>query len=97
MLQHLQPAEEALGRKLNPTCYTLQEFEQRRADPGSFVTLTLGVKREVFGGLGSGLAICPPITAVGQTPHRNASLSQKAASRPRQYGHVIICQAKGKT
>ena len=41
VLQHLQPAEEALGRKVNPTCYTLQEFEQRRADPGSFVNKVL--------------------------------------------------------
>lgn len=41
VLQHLQPAEEALGRKINPTCYALQEFEQRRADPGSFVNKVL--------------------------------------------------------
>jgi predicted nucleotidyltransferase len=41
VLQQLQPAEEALGRKVNPTCYTLQEFEQRRADPGSFVNQVL--------------------------------------------------------
>lgn len=40
-LNHLQAAEEALGRKVNPTCYTLQEFEQRRADPGSFVNKVL--------------------------------------------------------
>ena len=41
VLQHLQSAEEALGRKVNPTCYTLQEFEQRRADPDSFVNKVL--------------------------------------------------------
>lgn len=41
VLQYLQPAEEALGRKVNPTCYTLQEFAQRRADPGSFVNKVL--------------------------------------------------------
>lgn len=41
VLNHLQAAEEALGRKVNPTCYTLQEFEQRRADPGSFVNKVL--------------------------------------------------------
>lgn len=41
VLHSLQPAEEALGRKVNPTCYTLQEFEQRRADPGSFVNKVL--------------------------------------------------------
>jgi predicted transcriptional regulator len=37
VLQHLESAEEALGRKVNPTCYTPQEFEQRRATPDSFV------------------------------------------------------------
>jgi predicted transcriptional regulator len=37
VLQHLEPVEEALGRKVNPTCYTPQEFEQRRATPDSFV------------------------------------------------------------
>lgn len=41
VLHNLQPAEEALGRKVNPTCYTLKEFEQRRADPGSFVNQVL--------------------------------------------------------
>lgn len=41
VLQHLQPAEEALGRKVNPACYTVQEFEQRRVDPGSFVNKVL--------------------------------------------------------
>jgi len=41
VLQQLQPAEEALGRKVNPTCYTLQEFEQRHADSDSFVNKVL--------------------------------------------------------
>jgi hypothetical protein len=41
VLAHLQSAEEALGRKVNPTCYTLQEFEQRRADPHSLVNKVL--------------------------------------------------------
>ena len=41
VLQHLQEAEEALGRKVNPTCYTLREFEQRRDEPDSFVNLVL--------------------------------------------------------
>lgn len=41
VLEHLQSAEEVLGRKVNPTCYTLQEFEQRRADPDSFVNKVL--------------------------------------------------------
>ena len=41
VLQHLQSAEEALGRQVNPTCYTVQEFEQRRADQDSFVSKVL--------------------------------------------------------
>lgn len=41
VLQHLQPAENILGRKINPTCYTLKEFEQRRVDPNSFVNKVL--------------------------------------------------------
>jgi predicted nucleotidyltransferase len=41
VLEHLQSAEEALGRKVNPTCYSLQEFERRCADPDSFVNKVL--------------------------------------------------------
>ena len=41
VLEHLQSAEKALGRKVNPTCYSLQEFERRRADPDSFVNKVL--------------------------------------------------------
>jgi predicted nucleotidyltransferase len=41
VLEHLQSAEEALGRKVNPTCYSLQEFERRRADADSFVNKVL--------------------------------------------------------
>jgi predicted nucleotidyltransferase len=41
VLQHLQAAEESLGRKVNPTCYTLREFEQRRVEPDSFVNKVL--------------------------------------------------------
>ena len=41
VLEHLQPVEQALARQVNPTCYTLQEFEQRRADPDSFVSKVL--------------------------------------------------------
>jgi predicted nucleotidyltransferase len=41
VLQHLQSAEEALGRKVNPTCYTMGEFEMRRAAPDSFVNKVL--------------------------------------------------------
>lgn len=41
VLQHLQAAETALGRKVSPTLYTMGEFEQRRVDPGSFVSKVL--------------------------------------------------------
>lgn len=41
VLQHLQSAEDRLGRKVNPTCYTLKEFERRRLDPDSFVSKVL--------------------------------------------------------
>ena len=34
-------AEAALGRKVNPTCYTVLEFERRRAEPDSFVNRVL--------------------------------------------------------
>lgn len=38
VLQCLAPAETELGRKINPTCYSVQEFESRRHDPASFVS-----------------------------------------------------------
>jgi predicted nucleotidyltransferase len=41
VLAHLQPAEQALGRKINPTCYTLKEFMSRRAEADSFVNKVL--------------------------------------------------------
>jgi predicted nucleotidyltransferase len=41
VLAHLQPAEQALVRKINPTCYTLNEFMFRRAEPASFVNKVL--------------------------------------------------------
>jgi hypothetical protein len=41
VLQHLQTAEEALGREVNPTCYTVREFEQRRVELDSFVNKVL--------------------------------------------------------
>ncbi len=37
VLQCLEPVEQELGRVINPTCYTEQEFERRKADPDSFV------------------------------------------------------------
>jgi predicted nucleotidyltransferase len=37
----LEPAETQLGRKINPSCYSRQEFERRRAEPDSFVNRVL--------------------------------------------------------
>jgi predicted nucleotidyltransferase len=37
----LQTLELELGRKINPTCYTEQEFTVRQADPDSFVSQVL--------------------------------------------------------
>ena len=37
----LEPAEVQLGRKINPSCYSPQEFERRRAEPDSFVNRVL--------------------------------------------------------
>lgn len=33
----LLPAETQLGRKINPNCYTIEAFEQRRLEPDSFI------------------------------------------------------------
>ena len=41
VLEHLQEAEQTLGRKINPTCYTLKEFTLRRAETDSFVNKVL--------------------------------------------------------
>jgi predicted nucleotidyltransferase len=41
VLELLQPAEAALGRKVNPTCFSVAEFERRRSDPDSFVSRVL--------------------------------------------------------
>jgi len=43
VLEQLMPAEAQLGRKVNPTCYTSQEFERRRAEPDSFVNRVLSL------------------------------------------------------
>lgn len=37
VLESLLPLEVALGRKINPTCYTPAEYRRRRGEPGSFV------------------------------------------------------------
>ena len=41
VLACLEPAEVQLGRKINPTCYSPQEFARRRAEPDSFVNRLL--------------------------------------------------------
>lgn len=41
VLAALEPAEAQLGRKINPSCYSPQEFERRRAEPDSFVNRVL--------------------------------------------------------
>ena len=41
VLAALEPAEAQLGRKINPSCYSLQVFERRRAEPDSFVNRVL--------------------------------------------------------
>ncbi len=41
ILEQLIPVEEVLGRKINPTCYTNQEFMQRLSDMDSFVRRVL--------------------------------------------------------
>lgn len=41
LLEHLLPVEELLGRKINPTCYTIEEFEKRLDDADSFVNRVL--------------------------------------------------------
>jgi predicted nucleotidyltransferase len=41
VLACLEPAQVQLGRKINPNCYTTQEFARRRAEPDSFVNRVL--------------------------------------------------------
>ena len=41
ILARLEPAEALLGRRINPSCYTPDEFERRRAEPDSFVNRVL--------------------------------------------------------
>jgi predicted nucleotidyltransferase len=41
VLELLVPLEAQLGRKINPTCYTPDEFQRRRAEPDSFVNRVL--------------------------------------------------------
>lgn len=41
VLAALQPAEAQLGRKINPSCYSPQDFARRRTEPDSFVNRVL--------------------------------------------------------
>ncbi len=41
ILEQLLPVEEMLGRKVNPTCYTVDEFKKRLSDTDSFVNKVL--------------------------------------------------------
>ena len=41
VLATLEPAKALLGRKINPSCYSPQEFARRRAEPDSFVNQVL--------------------------------------------------------
>jgi len=41
VLEHLLPVEKELGRKINPTCYSVAEFASRRSEPDSFVSRVL--------------------------------------------------------
>jgi len=41
VLAALEPAQLQLGRKINPNCYSPQEFARRRAEPDSFVNRVL--------------------------------------------------------
>jgi predicted nucleotidyltransferase len=41
VLECLLPLEAELGRKINPSCYTPDEFERRRTEPDSFVNRVL--------------------------------------------------------
>ena len=41
VLACLEPAEALLGRKINPSCYSPEEFARRRAEPDSFVNRVL--------------------------------------------------------
>ena len=44
----LTVAEEDLGRSINPTLYTVEEFEQRRADRSPFLSQVLDAPHEVL-------------------------------------------------
>jgi predicted nucleotidyltransferase len=41
VLERLLPVEKELGRKINPSCYSVAEFASRRSEPDSFVSRVL--------------------------------------------------------
>lgn len=41
VLEVMMPVETMLNRKINPTCYTVEEFKKRLGDPDSFVNRVL--------------------------------------------------------
>ena len=48
VLDALESVEARLGRRINPTLYTRQEFEQRRADQSPFLTQVLTSPHELL-------------------------------------------------
>lgn len=56
VLELLTPVEAQLGRKINPTCYTVAEFALRRAEPDSFVSRVLSLPTLPLIGDADGLA-----------------------------------------
>ena len=48
VLNWLAPAEQALGRKINPTLYTVNEFVKRLKEPDSFVNKITKQPHEVL-------------------------------------------------
>lgn len=41
VLPYLEPVQAQLGRKINPSCFTTEEFARRQAEPDSFVNRVL--------------------------------------------------------
>jgi predicted nucleotidyltransferase len=41
LVEQLTPLEAEIGRKINPTCYTPDEFSRRRSEPESFINRVL--------------------------------------------------------
>jgi predicted nucleotidyltransferase len=58
ILEHLLPVEVELQRKINPTCYTLEEFSRRCKEPDSFVNRLLAQPMIILIGNGRELVSC---------------------------------------